>query len=131
MKRGIINLGGASPKFRISKSGFSADSANINDFLFHESFLYQRIIAAGVLANPGAGASFTATVPLGVSGVLNSNIEFSIYSGGIPYSQSYFIYTGALTILVDNIVWSITSGLMTVNFGSAKNSSLSYVVYKV
>lgn len=132
MKRGILNLGGASPQFRISKQGFSADSANLNDFLFHETLLYQRVIAVGVLSNPGAGSSFTTSVALGVAGALNSHVEFAIsQGGGVFYSPTYFIYSGFGVVLVDNIVWTVSPNVLTVNFGNAKNLQISYVVYKV
>lgn len=73
MKRGIIQLGGATPKFRISRKGVDVDLAGPTDFLLHEDYLTAQPYYAKFVPCPFAGntsaSGLDQTVP--VTGIPN------------------------------------------------------------
>lgn len=66
IKRGVIQLGGATPKFRISRKGVDVDTASPTDFLIHENYLVAQPFFTTFVTCPFAGyvgaASQNATV---------------------------------------------------------------------
>lgn len=126
-----INLGAPSPIMRIARPGRSADSTDPADFLFREDFLYGQIVARGVLANPGPGGSYTASVNLGVPINANTHVELMRGAGGILIFPIAYDYDETATITVPNFAWSISGPVLTVNFGSGSGNLVSYIVFKV
>lgn len=55
IKRGIIQLGGPNPKFRISRRGVDVDTAGPADFLIHEEYLIAQPFHTVFVACPFAG----------------------------------------------------------------------------
>lgn len=55
IKRGIIQLGGPNPKFRISRRGVDVDLAGPADFLIHESYLIAQPFHTVFVTCPFAG----------------------------------------------------------------------------
>lgn len=88
MKRGKIQLGGASPIFRISAPGHDVDTAPANGFLLHEDHLYSQPFFWQYVSNPFAGYTGAgvqdATVPVTYPsvGVIPTCILYPVASTG-------------------------------------------------
>lgn len=67
IKRGIVQLGGSSPKFRISRRGVDVDAAGPADFLIHENYLVAQPFHTTFVDCPFAGNTGNALLDQTVS----------------------------------------------------------------
>lgn len=97
IKRGIIQLGGLTPKIRISKPGIDVDGAGELDFLLHEQHLYSQPYHFSFVECPFAGSTSSevqdATVSVAIPNVTSDPnvLVYPVDSEGsivFPYVKS-------------------------------------------
>lgn len=128
VQRGLIKFSGAENIFRISKPGVEVSSAAASDLLMDERVLYAQIVDTGIVANPGSGAGYTATVP--ITNKLSKPVVavYPYYNGALANPAIYSYLSNVPGYVPSHVDWSVSSGALTLYFTSIVSHARYFVL---